>query len=240
MHNPPNFRRPNPPSLPSEPAKPPRPSPPTLPYEIFINILGQLRDDKPSLAKCMRVSNSFNTITAPIRYSSVIVDAGKKNPYDTTRGIPVAARLSSDAAANVGMINNVIVLSHPPTKVVAGLMASITKLESIRVEATVLDQSKPCFKCLRGLPHFFTRGNACIFVRMIRPKKLIVSSTRVNTCLHDVSGYRTLDTVVFIIGHNTLFKTDTQPKDPYHRRLPELRRSFKFSGPIIHFNLAAP
>jgi len=214
MHNPPNFRRPNPPSLPSEPAKPPRPSPPTLPYEIFINILGQLRDDKPSLAKCMRVSSTFNTITAPILYSSVIVEAGKKNPYDTTRGSPVAARLSSDAAANVDMIRNVFVQSHPSIGVVKGLTTTITKLDSIRVTTTILYHLQDCYQCRGEMAHLHTGGFGCLFSRMVRPKKLVVSGSRVKTCLHNTSGYKTLDTIVFIIARNPSIQTDTRPKHP--------------------------
>jgi hypothetical protein len=169
MHNPPNFRRPNPPSLPSKFATTSLPSPPALPYEIFINILGQLRDDKPSLAKCMRVSSTFNTITAHILYTSVIVDAGRKNPYDTTRGSPVAARLSSDAAANVGMIKNVIVLSHPPIEVVKGLMASIQtrKYPSRRHGPPPLENLLPMPS--RSLPLVYTRR--CLYLCSNDPTK---------------------------------------------------------------------
>lgn len=214
MHNPPNFRRPNPPSLPSKPATTSPSSPPALPYEIFINIVGQLRDDKPSLAKCMRVSSTFNTITAPILYSSVIVEAGKKNPYDTTRGSPVAARLSSDAAANVDMIKHVIVLSHPSIRLVTGLMTAITKVQSIRVTTTILYHSQDCYQCRDEMPHLHTGGFGCVFFRMIRPKKLVISGSKVKTCLHDTSGYKTLDTIVFIIVRTPSIQTDTLPKHP--------------------------
>jgi hypothetical protein len=214
MHHPPNFRRPNPPSLPSQLATTALPSPPALPYEIFINILGQLRDDKPSLVKCMRVSSTFNTFTAPILYSSVILNGGMKNPYDTTQGSPVAARLSSDAAANVDMIKHVIVLSHPSIRLVKGLMTTITNVDSIRVTTTILYHSQDCYQCRGEMPHLHTGSFGCVFFRMIQPKKLVVSGSRAKTCLHDTSGYKALNTVVFIIASTPSIKTDTRFKHP--------------------------
>jgi hypothetical protein len=148
----------------------------------------------------MRVSSTFNTIVVPLLYSTVIVKDRGSNPYDTTRGSPVAARLSSDAAANIDLVKNVIVLSHPPSVLMTGLTNFMTNVDSLRIPAKLLERSRDCTQCLNVSQYKPIGTHRCVFLRLIRPKKLVIFGSRTKSSLHDISGFKKLDTLVFILG----------------------------------------
>jgi len=176
---------------------------PTLPNEIIFNILQRLGEDKLSLARCMRVSSTFNEITAPILYTTVILDGLGSTPYDTTQWSSVLARSSQSSLRNIDFIKNVIILPHTSPDFVKGLIERRDSVDTLRLP--ILDLNGPHVPKPQGTRAYLNRPSEhrCILVESFNPKKLVVYNSRVHTRYNKVSAQRDLHTLVFLISPNS-------------------------------------
>ena len=147
----------------------------------------------------MRVSTAFNAIARPILYSTIIMEADKMNPYDTTKGgyQYVPHRTSPDMFENVESIKHVIVKYHHYPSEMKGLTMRIFDIDSLRMPKTWLDCPPPCGRCSDELGLAI---ESCLLIRNYRPKKLIVDGARVECGDHHVADTGRLKTLVFRIA----------------------------------------
>lgn len=125
--HPPQPTTANPPSLPSSV------KPPFLPVEVLENILDKLHADKHTLAQCMRVNTTFNTITAPVLYRTVVFVSGKLSPYASTIRPPFARVTCPDQRGNIAYIKNIILHSRHPSWSELQFLARLSKVDSLRL-----------------------------------------------------------------------------------------------------------
>ena len=191
----------HPPSLPPSSSVPSiSTTSPTLPNELIFNILKRLAEDKPSLAKCMRVSSTFNEITGPILYTTIVLDGLGTTPYDTTKWLPVRARLSQGPLENTELIKNVILLPHTSPEFVEGLIRRQSSVDTLRLP--ILDLNEPCVSEHTGTYGYLQQSfeHRSLLVESFNPKKLIVFDSRVYTEYNKVSANRDLHTLFFLIS----------------------------------------
>jgi len=189
---------------------------PQLPCEILTNILMCIRNDKVSLARCMRVSSTFNAIARPILYSTVIMETGKKNPYDTSKGVYriVPGRSSPDMSKNLEHIKHVIVNHHHPPSKLMGLTTKVYDIDCLRLRTRALSRNQPCGRCKDKLD----LGNRSCLFQMYRPKKLVVDGASIDCSQQPVVDSARLETLVFRIAVNsTEFLGGWSPRPPSPR-----------------------
>jgi hypothetical protein len=131
--HPPRPTTSKPPSLPSSF------TPPFLPVEVLENIIDKLHADKHTLAQCMRVNTTFNTITAPVLYRTVLFKSGQLTPYAFKVRQSSARWICPDQRANIGHIKNIIVIPRDPTCSEIQSLAKLSKVDSIRLPLQYLD-----------------------------------------------------------------------------------------------------
>lgn len=173
---------------------------PTLPNEIIFNVLKRLAEDKPSLAKCMRVSSTFNEITGPILYTTIVLDGLGITPYYSTQWSPVQARLSQSPSNHIGLIKNIIILPHTSPDLVKGLIRRRDSVDTLRLP--ILDLNGPHVRRPLGVHSYLNPPPKyrCILVNSFNPKKLVVYDSRIHTEHNLVSANRSLHTLVFLIS----------------------------------------
>jgi hypothetical protein len=188
----------NRPSLPSSSSGPSSSTThPTLPNELIYNILKRLAEDKPSLAKCMRVSSTFNEITGPILYAKFVIDGSGTTPYDATKWLPVRARLSRSPLENIELIKNVIILSQTSTERMTGLYKRQHTVDTLRLP--ISDLNGPYVpRHLDGISK--SPQHRCVLVDRFNPKKLVVYNSRIHTEDNIVLGPEKLRAMVFLIS----------------------------------------
>jgi len=170
---------------------------PTLPNELIFNILKRIIEDKPSLAKCMRVSSTFNEISGPLLYKTIVIDGSGPTPYDTTKWIPIRARLSQCPLENTELIKNVIILSQTSTERMTGLNKRHHTVDTLRLP--ISDLNGPYVpRHLDGISK--TPKHRCVLVDRFNPKKLVVYHSRIHTEHNIISGHERLRTLVFLIN----------------------------------------
>jgi hypothetical protein len=154
----------------------------------------------------MRVSRAFNSIAAPLLYRTVILPPGKMRPYGTVRGRRLTARLSATKAANLELIKHVFVNQHPSN--MKGFANKKYAVDTLRLPISLLQYARECCKCVNL---FNPRPTCqCIFTRMYRPQKLVVMDARMNSSVIDISGFETLQTLVFVIASSCSPHTPSQ------------------------------
>lgn len=116
-----------PPSLPSSIKAP------FLPVEVLENILDKLHADKHTLAQCMRVNTTFNTITAPVLYRTVVFVSGKLSPYASTIRPPFNRVTCPDQRGNIAYIKNIILHSRRPSWSELQSLAGLSNVDSVRL-----------------------------------------------------------------------------------------------------------
>lgn len=81
---------------------------PFLPYEIIARVIYHLRDHKPDLASCMRVSIAVNAITVSRLYGQPM-DLTDHNPFTIPINTVAGARITSSKKENLRLVKEVIV-----------------------------------------------------------------------------------------------------------------------------------
>jgi len=171
-----------------------------------MNILEILKDEKHSLAQCMRVSSAFNAISAPVLYQTIVLPHGKMRPYGTMKGRRLPARLSSTKAANLELIKHVFVDQHPSN--MKGFANKKYAVDTLRLPISFLQYARECYKCVNL---FSARPTCqCIFTRMYRPQKLVVMDARMNSSVVNIPGFETIRTLVFVIASSCSPHTSSQ------------------------------
>jgi hypothetical protein len=133
----------------------------------------------------MRVSSTLNRVTAPILYRTVTLRAGTTSPYATTCGRRVTARTSPNAVDNIELIKNVIIKSHPTHGTVDGLFQGSIDVDSVRVYSAALMAGGRCLQCPAN-PLVDEPDKPCQFIRMYRPKKLVLLGAQNDISSHDL------------------------------------------------------
>jgi len=169
---------------------------PPLPTEVLANIVGNLQDDKHSLAQCMRVSNTLNTLVAPLLYRTVTIRAGKTIPYHEPRGSSIPARLSLSPEDNIQALRHVIVHSHPDME---GLINETLAIDSLRVPISLLGESCEC-ACLKKLGKKRDKQSQCKLLGLYRSKELVITGLGPGEIIIDVSRFDAIETIVHMIS----------------------------------------
>lgn len=211
---------------------------PSLPHETFVNILNHLQDDKHSLAQCMQVSTTFNEIAAPLIYRTVTLVSGELNPYDINRGDPVPARLSTDAAANIEHIKNVIVDSK--SVYMDYFLKKVFRIDSLRLPIAILSGARHCTMCAKGRDMYGKTWGHCTFLTMYRPKKLVVHGSGIDTACFIVTGFRDLVALVYLISptyESTGFVTAIR-NPPSSTKIERVVQVFWTESPLIYAGIS--
>ena len=193
-----------------------------------MNILENLKDDKHSLAQCMRVSSTFNSISAPVLYQTIVLPPSNMRPYGTIRGRQLPDRLSSTKAANLELIKHVFVNQHPSN--MKGFANKKYAVDTLRLPISILQDARECYQCV----NLFNPKPTCqcIFTRMYRPRKLVVMDARMNSSIIDISGFENLRTLVFVIASLCHPHTPQQTSATNLARIERIVQIFWTSDPL--------
>jgi len=173
-----------------------------------------LKDDKYSLAQCMRVSSIFNSMTAPILYSTIIMGWDTETPYITDVESQLSHRITPDTATNLNFIKHVFLNWHFPLSKATMSMykdGRVFHVESLNLFAIVLDRVG-CSCTDWNTP---TAGHECLVIRMHQPKKLVVDGAHPNCANYDVSVFEHLESIVYLMGTRTPFPMERRPGSPF-------------------------
>jgi len=144
-------------------------------------------------------------------YSTVAMESGKKNPYDTTKGgyrfIP--HRISPEMSENLECIKHVIVMHHHPPSKLMGLSTTEYDIDSLRLRTRTFNRDQPCGRCKDKLDLGI---RSCLF-QMYRPKKLVVDGASIECGHQPVVDSARLETLVLRITINTIeYRGDWSPR----------------------------
>jgi hypothetical protein len=192
-----------------------------------------LKDDKYSLAQCMRVSSTFNSITAPILYSTMIMGWHTETPYDTDVESQISHRITPDTATNLDFIKHVFLNWHSPLSKATMSMyknGRVFHVESLNLCAIVLDRVGNC-SCTDWSTPTPTAGHECLLIRMHQPKKLVIDGAHPNCANYGIAVFEQLQTIVYLLGTRTPFPMDRRPGSPFPCSSARVTRIIQVFGP---------
>jgi hypothetical protein len=153
-----------------------------VPVDILRMILNHLNHHGPTLASCMRVSNEFNAITAPILYRSISIGRNTDNLLYSAPGIEGRPRKSVDKGTCLAYVKELEIFAHTEEECPSTIFDP-RGIQILRISLPLPD-GRHSFDLRSTTDHLAYGGRSCPMASSIHPSKIIIFNTSLENPIH--------------------------------------------------------